>query len=240
MDKFLEGIGLGKYDRNARLRPALLTLLPALLLVGIWFKEAWTLLGSFAALVATCGLTFLLSRVARYKGRQLQHRQMKILGGLPSEIYLRHRDDRLSKATKTKYHAILKKKKQPIPTEQEEIADPIKADQMYRAAVEWLLEKTRGPKFQMLLDENIDYGFRRNLLALKGPAIVILIFVLVANTMLIIWNRSAWSSQCTAGLVLEIGLLGLAWVWLDIVKQAFVDDAGDSYARRLLAQLEVI
>jgi hypothetical protein len=240
MDRFLDGIGLGKYDRNARLRPALLTLLPALLLVGIWFKEAWTLLGSFAALVATCGLTFLLSRIARYRGRQIQKRQVSLLGGLPSEIYLRHRDDHLSPQTKAKYHAILKKKKQPIPTEADELADPVAADHMYRAAVEWLLEKTRGPKFAMLLDENIDYGFRRNLLALKGPSIVVLLAVIAANAILIILNRSPWSAQCTAGVALEIGLLGLGWIWLTIVNQRFVDDAGDSYARRLLAQLELL
>jgi hypothetical protein len=162
------------------------------------------------------------------------------LGGLPSEIYLRHRDDHLAAPTKAKYHAILKKKKQRIPTEAEELANPVEADQMYRAAVEWLLEKTRGQKFGMLLDENIDYGFRRNLLALKGPAIAILLSVLVANATLIILSRSPWSAQCTAGVALEIALLGLGWIWLSIIKQPFVDDASDSYSRRLLAQLEVI
>ena len=240
MDRFLEGVGLGRYDRNARLRPALLVLLPALLLVGIWFKEAWTLLGSFAALVATCGLTFLLSRVARYKGRQIQQAQVKQFGGLPSEIYLRHRDDRLPEPTKTKYHAILRRKKQKIPSPEEEVANPDRADQLYRGAIEWLLEKTRGAKFKMLFDENIDYGFRRNLLALKIPALVVLAAVLVMNAALIILNVRTWSTQAMAGLVLEAGLLGLGWLWIAVIKKSFVDDAADSYARRLLAQLEII
>ena len=65
-----------------------------------------------------------------------------------------------------------------MPAAQEESADPLKADDVYGGATKRLRELTRGDK-QLLLKENIAYGFHRNMLAMKPVGIVTCLFGIV-------------------------------------------------------------
>ncbi|MEN1374916.1 hypothetical protein AAIH49_33385, partial [Pseudomonas aeruginosa] len=58
-----------------------------------------------------------------------------------------------------------------IPTAEEESANPDKADDIYIGATKRLRELTRTNK-QLLLKENIAYGFHRNMLAMKPVGIL--------------------------------------------------------------------
>ena len=76
MDK---NFGMDRYDRNARLNPALLTVSPALLFVFVWFPAVWTQLGAFAAFAVTCGVLFALTRIARKVGQNVERKLGKKL-----------------------------------------------------------------------------------------------------------------------------------------------------------------
>jgi hypothetical protein len=54
-----------------------------------------------------------------------------------------------------------------MPTAEQEAANPAEADETYIGATRRLRELTRSDK-QLLLKENIAYGFHRNMLAMKG------------------------------------------------------------------------
>ena len=70
---------------------------------------------------------------------------VKEWGGMPTTIALRHRDTFLDSISKQRYHAVIVAKLGIVmPTVQEEIADPAKADDIYIRATRRLRELTRG------------------------------------------------------------------------------------------------
>lgn len=238
LDHLVRDLGLDRYDRNARLRPALLTLLPALLVLAIWFPKVWTLFGTLVALIVSCGVLYFLAQLARARGRAVEHAMGACAGRRHTATLLSHGDDTLSKATKLRYHAYLRQHGLDLPTADEERADPIGTHARYRSAVDWLLEHTRptaGASF--LLDENIAYGFRRNLLGLKPVAIAILLCALLANASLLVLFEPDETLLWT-GIALEAALCGVLFAWIWSVTEAFVIDASLGYAQRLLAHCE--
>jgi hypothetical protein len=240
-DGLFSYIGFDPYDWNARLRPALFTLLPALLLPAVWFGQVWTVYGSLVTLLTTCGLTYLLARLARYRGRSLEKRLVSQRGGQPSLLFLRHRDTSINGPTKQRYHALLRSRGLPVSTKEEEAADPTTADGLYQSAIDWLLEQTRDKrKFSILLNENIDYGFRRNLLGLKPIALVVAIVAFFANVSLLWANFGVSETRVLAGYGLGVGLATIILLWIFLVDESFVEDGAASYAKRLLAQIEML
>jgi hypothetical protein len=157
-------------------------------------------------------------------------------------ILLRHRDPTISTATKKTYHAFLKKaSKRSLPSLENEQTNPVEADDCYRGAVDWLLEATRSEKrFPLVRAENISYGFRRNLLGLKPPAVILIALCVAANVFFCIRDFQIDPTRVWAGFLVSIALVAVGLVWLFVIKMVFVEDAGRTYALRLLAQCDVL
>lgn len=236
---------LDPYDRTARLTPALLVALPILVpLVCVYGPEQPTLT-AVVGLLASCGVLYALASIARGEGKKLEDRLIKIWGGLPSTIALRHRDTFLDNVTKKRYHIdIVDKLGIPLPTPEEEASDPAMADHAYMGATRRLRELTRADK-KLLLKENIAYGFHRNMLAMKAPGILSSLFGIVYGLSiakaLLLWplrftpERLA-TPGLAGGVTLTIStLLLLAWcLYFDEDK---VRRMGFVYAERLLEYL---
>ena len=238
----LKGLIFDKYTVQARLRPGLLVVLPALITIALWLPSVWTFLGGISALVSACGLTLLLAEIARFRGRQIERAMIAKNGGKFTTIFLRHEDSTISSASKLIYHDVLRKQaNRSIPTEEEERKDRSAADDRYRGAVEWLLEATRDQKrFPLVMAENISYGFRRNLLGLKLAAIFSLIFCLCMDAWFTWQSLGKDANKFRAGVATGTGLFILLLIWTFVVNMDFVEDAGRSYALRLLAQCDVL
>ena len=193
-------------------------------------------------MISSCGLTFLLAEIARFRGRQIEAKMIAKNGGKFTTIFLRHRDSTISSATKSNYHSLLTSKaKRVLPSAQEEDANPSSADDLYRGAVDWLLEATRSEKqFPMVRAENISYGFRRNLFGLKTPALLLLLICLIANIWLSYRSVGGDATRFWVGLVVSSALLIAALAWIFVITIHFVEDAGRTYAIRLLAQCDVL
>jgi hypothetical protein len=183
-------ISLDEYTLRARLAPAIIACMPAFAFTAIFVS--WGKLG-LPHLVASLGLTVLFaafSDIARRRGREIEPRLIEKMGGLPSTTMLRHRDDTFDAGTKAKVHAFLSSKiGTPAPTQAQEEADPKAADECYARGGTWLRENTRDTKkFRVLFNENISYGFRRNLLGLRLPGFLLnaAIVLICAGTL---WYR---------------------------------------------------
>jgi hypothetical protein len=123
-------------------------------------------------LLGGCGAIYALASVARGRGKKLEEKLVKRWGGMPTTIALRHRDSSLDSVSKQRYHAAITAKLEiATPTALEENADPAKADDIYIGATRQLRELTRSNK-QLLLKENIAYGFHRNMVAMKPVGIL--------------------------------------------------------------------
>ncbi len=242
------------YGRQARLFPALLTLLPPLLTALAWFPaliESHSA-GSLLTLSVSCGLLYALSSWTRTKGRRLEQRLVRKWGGWPTTLLMRHSGD-LNPHIRRRCHQYLSNKvpKLQFPSPEEEQDNPAAADAIYEAAIAWLRENTREKKFAMVARENAQYGFRRNLLSLKPLGVTGCTLALVCASLAVLAqypdigtaaseDRSRdiilyflkVEPQRLASLFLDVGAIV---AWLAIVTGKWVREAGFLYANALLA-----
>lgn len=180
--------------------------------------------------------------VARRRGRAIEPAIIEKMGGLPTTVTLRHRDPTYDAATKSGFHAFIARKLgEAAPSAAEESADPGAADAYYARGTAWLRENTRNrKKFDILFNENVDYGFRRNLLGLKRPGFV-LNALIVLVCIAIFWRR--WPVDLSDGFdakvlaVVVIAAIHAAYLALFVTEEG-VFEAARSYARQLLLSIQ--
>jgi hypothetical protein len=233
--------GLDEYSRNARLKPAFLVVLPIALTVAVLgFKQSATE-GTLFGLASSLGFTFLLSQLVRDRGKAREPWLFDKWGGKPSTAMLRHSDPRLNVNTRARYHKRLSSMLPEIslPNTEQEKASPADADAAYTSCGDYLLSKTRDKeRFQLLFQENVNYGFRRNLWAMKPVGITISILSLAGLATITWWEAQTdavpWFANLTS---IAIVALLLAW-WVVRITPSWVKIVGDAYAQRLLGSID--
>ena len=233
------------YNRQARLYPALITLLPPLALSATYMRALKDVGELVISLAVACGLLFLIADFARSRGKALEKRLLERWGGWPTTIILRHRDGTLSAPVKSRYMRYLSKQRLigPMPTVQDELNNPANADERYAAAVSWLKEQCRGDMFSLVEKENSTYGFRRNLAGLKPYGIMLALATLLAPSVKIHTHaQNVFQAILQAYLDLPVPalmIIGLVVValfgWTLGVGERWVRQAGVQYAIALLA-----
>ncbi|ACS43220.1 hypothetical protein [Methylorubrum extorquens] len=234
----LRSVGLSRYELNARLKPALLALLPVIIVALFWYPGAWSIVGSVVAAASACGVLYGIAQLARYRGRIAEHKLNRQVGRNHTARLLTHSDETIVAETKVRYHAYLRTHDKVLSTPSEEQLEPELAFRRARSTVDWLLEHTRmGANASLLLDENVAYGFQRNLYGLKPFGIGLCIVALVAHVVLlamtIVDGERFWLGVAVCGLLFVI-----LFVWLVFVTKAAVAEASLAYAQRLLANCE--
>lgn len=231
------------YSLRARLRPALLVLFPAIVTIANVFPVTYKTVGTgLVSLASICGVLVLFSQAARFFGRKKEKKLYEIWGGLPTTLWLRHQNTNLDAMTKKRYHDFLVKHvpKLKLPNEKEEQKNQAKADDSYRSATKWLLEYTRDrKKYPLIFEENVNYGFQRNTLALKSIALCIIALCLVGTVFDVYLQFGLDLPLIKQGQIVSLGIsLLAAIVWITVVTPDWVKDAADAYARALLAACE--
>jgi len=210
------------YVRQARLVPALLTIVPA----GI-------------------------SDTARRLGKAKEKSLWSKWGGMPSMQILRHRDSTFDVVSTKRYHATLATKMREVfPTEDDEKKDPDGADAMYVSACNMLRNKTTDTtKFKLLFANNVSYGFRRNGLGLRGIGITVCVACVLwvwlrpgwsarikqvhdADDLQSFFNQGEW-------IALGVALLMLLF-WLLFFTEKTAKEAAFTYAKTLIEACERI
>lgn len=237
----LKSLGFDRYEIDARLRPALMVLFPALLVVGAWAPQARTVVGGLVSVAVACGGAMLLARIARRRGQIVEARNADCWGPHGTAVMLRWSDARIDPVSKARYHQALRTAGHEMPTADAEAQDPGAADAAYLGCTTWLLEQTRNKKkFDLLAAENIDYGFKRNLFGLRPIAWPILVAAFAANAGLGVlrwsgaWDGASWTAASVALLLI---MTGVAWLW---VNSALVQQASDTFAKRLLSSCDAL
>ena len=229
------------YERKARVVPGLLVALPVLVPLLCVYGAKHPVLTGVIGLLGGCGAIYALASVARGRGKQLEEMLVAKWGGMPTTIALRHRDKFLDGVSKQRYHsAITVKLGIVLPTAEEELASPDKADDIYVGATKRLRELTRSNK-QLLLKENIAYGFHRNMLAMKPVGVVscilgILYGLLIAKVLHVAPPHFEPAHLADPGLAAGMTLLvslALLAAWLLYFDQGAVRRMGFVYAERL-------
>jgi hypothetical protein len=242
------------YWLQARLYPALLTILPSLVvIVAFWPHPLSSTTGNTVlALAGAVGLLYAVAVVARSRGKKTERRLLKAWGGWPTTIWLRHRTGVLPPQTLERYHRYLAKNGIALPTAEDEARDPDNADRSYASAIEWLKEHTRAKSYRLVVKENAEYGFRRNLRGLRTIGVALCIVGIAAcaigiesqagfsTSLSAFFERShlvsiASNRKLLAALVFNVTCTGL---WFALVRDSWVREGADQYSRALLATCE--
>jgi len=226
MEKFINIFD--KYTIKARLLPTFIMILPIIMLL-FYSYDKYNYVFIFIMFIFVIILTYAFSYHVRERGKKIEIKQKNIWGGLPTTILLRHRSNFLKTDD---YHKLFKSNFNiTLPSIEEEEENPENADQQYETAITLLKEKTR--KNEILLNENIDYGFIRNCLGIKTlslsiSTIVFLIFILMYyfDSKTIIINNNA--------LLFIIILISLILWWVFTISKKRLKTSAYNYAKQLL------
>lgn len=231
------------YGRKARLFPAFLTAIPLFASAFVYMPTLELGGEHFVWVIAGAAVMYFLADAARRRGKNLEHVLVAEWGGYPTKLMLRHSDSTVDAHTKSRYHRKAEALADGLtmPTEAEENVNPAEADSRYESTVRFLLANTRDPsKFGLLLKENITYGFRRNLYALK-PVALLLVGGCSALPLYFSWEEiSGGSLPQQPDLYLLLFFLLVLCCWLVLVTRQSVREAADEYARQLLTSFDVL
>ncbi len=232
------------YSLKARVQVIFFVLFPVIISIIAWYPEAKSWGGIAASFLAICGILAFLAIKISSIGNALQRKLYKEWGGAPTTIALRHHGN--NAYTIKRYHSWLNTKVPELlmPTIQEETDAPNDADQRYDSAIKFLREHTRdAKKYPLVKIELTNYGFSRNLLAIKYVGVILATISVFINGTLI-WFKHLTNigsdiekivealpqTQTGACLLSLIALFG----WLLVTKH-WVKTRANSYAISLVA-----
>ncbi len=220
------------YSLRARVYPGLLTTLPVLTSVLLLWPNSG--LNALWPIVVSVGAVFFLANVVRGRGQRLEARLVAEWDGMPTTHMLRHRKVQNTALFNRRRRGLERVFGEPLPGADAERADPAAADATYVAATRALIARVRDVprKYPRVHDENIQYGFRRNLLGLKPIGLFLVVVVLIAGAI-----AAAVDFHPVDAVALGIDLL-VALAWVAVVNRAWVRQAADTYADRLFETLE--
>ncbi len=228
---------LDEYERRARLAPGLLTLLPLLvLLVSLGFRQRPVVAGTIAFLTAAGG-PVLLSQVVRHRGLALQRRLWEKWNGSPTTQSLRHSSPVGTPEQRNSWRTELERSTGlNLPTVAEEQLDATGSDARYEVAIARLIELTRNQAdFPLLHAENKNYGFERNLLAMRKPGLIVAgSAALVLIAAITLGHLGATESKYADLYIGALIVAAQAAVWIAVPNESRVRVAGERYAVRLL------
>lgn len=119
---------------------------------------------------------FALAQLARDAGKALEAPLWKDWGGPPTARMLRHSDPTFEPPVKATIHSQLVRLSacERMPTSDEEKADTESAEAVYRLCGDWLRRKALQLKnvspFDVVHQENVNYGYHRNILGIADAA----------------------------------------------------------------------
>jgi len=232
------------YDRKARLAPALLAILvPAIAFSIVSPAFIKHLNWLFSITVAFGGLIF-LSSVARDLGKKKQAHLFQQWGGSPTTLMLMHSTTDLDPITLNRYHTTIENNisRFKFLTKSQESTDMDSARARCESAIKWLLEASRNPKkYPLVFAENINYGFRRNLLGIKSLAIAfcILTFACLLSDAWLVTHGCVFLAPRRFWMGAGISFLGCL-IWMFFVDANQVKTVAFAYATALLAACDSV
>lgn len=250
-----------KYEFKARIIPAFLLLCPLFLTILFWFISTFNISleeksGIFLLTIILLISTVLFLAVLKFLGstisslgKEKEKQLYKKWGGKPTNMLLRFSDETINSHTKKRYHKFFKENIEGInflPWGKEK-ADLVEADKNFESAIDFLRNQRRDKsKYPLVFEENINYGFSRNLFAMKPRGVLLNLFLLVTSSAWIFLKylqKVNWNSKNSILESLQKIPPQLTWLWFIyilfliswcFVRSDWVKSRGYAYARALL------
>lgn len=235
------GIGMDQYDRRARLMPALIVILPAALAVIALAPAAVLGWSGGVALIVQAGGSFLLAQIVGDVGKRREPTLFEHFGGRPTEMMLCHghcTNKVLLAERHRKLVALFPSIR--IPTAATEKKDFKAALSVYGACIDKVrgMVRTDKAKYADVHRENMHYGFRRNLWAVKPWGVTVAAVSTVAIGAEMAGQLITHGPIDLAQPVVAAFNALLLLAWIGVVTPDWVKRAAVLYAERLLDALD--
>lgn len=224
---------LDRYTLQARVKPAVIAGFPVALAISAWVPFDQWQAKLFGGGLLWGALSMALASAVRRRGQAIEKSLWEEGGGQPTMRMLRHRDDTFTKGSKARIHAnLVRLNAVPrFPTPEEEHQNSLSADGIYSEAADWvrahaLAHKGNAP-YDVVHAENINYGFARNSLGIKVPAI----FICCASLAIV---AAAFINEAKPYLEIAATLILLIYQSTWVSKKAF-NSACRDYSHRALS-----
>jgi hypothetical protein len=234
------------YDYKTRLYPVFLATIFPLFTMWTIFPNPTMSFGIFTGATAFASikaLSFLgcfklMSSLIREKGKRIEVKLFNKWGGKPTTLMLMFTTTSLDSVTVARYRKTLENK---IPnfnfiSKDQEIKEQNHAIAACESAVRWLREATRdSKKYPFVFIENVNYGFRRNLLGIK-PIALLFCFIAFLFSSLQAWRITEGHLSLTPNnlvIAITISIIGLLF-WSFAINANFVKTAAFTYAKSLI------
>jgi len=232
------------YVISARIKPIFFVLLPIVLSVLVTEPSVQSWGATILTFLVTFGVISFLSNTISIAGNDAQVKLFTKWGGAPTIRFLRHSDTYIDEFTKRRYHDWLSKNIDGLilPTSEDESKDKDKADMIYQSAANYLLERTRDiSKYPLLYKDLVNYGFVRNLFALKWWGVISSILAIVifsADAAMIAQSTKSMNEIFNNGLLHFLGIIisvTMLAIFIFVVSESLVKSRAERYAKSLLA-----
>lgn len=229
---------LDEYERQARLAPGVLALLPVAVVVVIYGVSFSPLVTSLGSLLFLAGGPLLLAETVRHQGRKIQEDIWQSWGGSSTTRKLRLCESSQNtvrrEAWRTAISSVTKIELQSLRSEK---ANPERADETIELAVSKLRDRTRDSvKFPRVKKENRSYGFQRNIYGIRwfGRLVSVGALLLVLTYLLWVYQGVGWSILGFSNFAAFASLVMFLFFWLLVPSLGRVKSAADAYADELL------
>lgn len=229
---------LDVYSLKARLFPAFIVLLPAVLAILAWLPESSLVGTSTFGIGLAAALSFFISELVRDCGHRKQGRLWKAWGGPPTTRLLRWSNSQVNPHLRAKWRAAIEElTASRLPSAASESRNPLKADQTYEAAIAELRMKRRTTESgSLFFKENVSYGFRRNLWGMKPAGIFISTIALISSLFVCVLKSGNRFDHAPSLLAIFVASAFLT-LWILRIGPQWVKEKADSYAEQLLGSL---
>lgn len=228
------------YVLRARVAPAVVSSVPlgiCMLATLSWAGVAWPDAKSGIWITGTAFLLISGYMLAAQVGRIGRHRQAELFslwGGAPLVTALRHKEGTPNWITRERVLATCALRTGiAAPTAKDEESSPQDANDIYHHYQAELKSATRDKnQYPLVFAENVEYGFRRNLWALKKHAIV-MNGLAIAAAVVVLMQASHGPAKLIAWVGLASSVIALS-MWVRTINQPWVRDAAHAYVQAVL------
>jgi hypothetical protein len=233
MRLFLQFFALSdRYERKARLLPGLILAAAPAMTAGALIQKFG---GWYTAVSTSIGIEFLVAIVlghyARARGRAVEDSLWASWGGPPATRWLRPSDMTCSEQQKTKWRGAIKRLTgMTIPASIPEGGSEVSIDRVIVEATRQLRYVLRdNPNAAILQSHNEDYGFARNLYAVRWLWVILSTLCVAASGVALGLKMEAY-----AGIAVSVAFLAVtALVTSELPR--YVRHCSDRYAESLFA-----
>lgn len=222
------------YETYARAFPVYITVLPIVSVMFLILPEGFDWKFGGASAIVLLPLSYLCRQIGGDFGKKCQSALWDKWEGAPTTRFLRHGNSEFNSNTRERIHAKFRCLGLYVPSQEEQDQNPQKADDSYKSCVDELRRRTRDRKrFSRVFQELRDYGFRRNIFALKPIGLVITVLSFFISLIIAVYDWRLGKQSVSAIVPCFINL-GLILVWLLCFTEKAVKLTADRYAHFLL------